>query len=76
MKAVGETLKILRSELPKEVTLLGFCGGPWTVMTYMLNGRKAHDRSLIRAFVYEQPQLVAQVVDMRQRELLPTTELL
>ncbi|BBF81155.1 uroporphyrinogen decarboxylase [Asticcacaulis excentricus] len=64
LKAVGETLKILRSELPKEVTLLGFCGGPWTVMTYMLNGRKAHDRSLIRAFVYEQPQLVAQVMDV------------
>ncbi|WP_298333055.1 uroporphyrinogen decarboxylase [Asticcacaulis sp.] len=62
LKAVGETLKILRSELPKEVTLLGFCGGPWTVMTYMLNGRKAHDRSLIRAFVYEQPQLVTQVM--------------
>lgn len=64
LKAVGETLKILRSELPREVTLLGFCGGPWTVMTYMLNGRKAHDRSLIRAFVYEQPQLVAQVMDV------------
>ncbi|MDC7692993.1 uroporphyrinogen decarboxylase [Asticcacaulis sp. DXS10W] len=64
LKAVGETLKILRSELPKEVTLIGFCGGPWTVMTYMLNGRKAHDRSLIRAFVYEQPQLVAQVMDV------------
>lgn len=64
LKAVGETLNILRSELPQEVTLLGFCGGPWTVMTYMLNGRKAHDRSLIRAFVYEQPQLVAQVMDV------------
>ncbi|ADU11847.1 uroporphyrinogen decarboxylase [Asticcacaulis excentricus] len=64
LKAVGETLKILRSELPREVTLLGFCGGPWTVMTYMLNGRKAHDRSLIRAFVYEKPQLVAQVMDV------------
>ncbi|MDC7683055.1 uroporphyrinogen decarboxylase [Asticcacaulis sp. BYS171W] len=61
---VGETLKILRSELPKEVTLLGFCGGPWTVMTYMLNGRKAHDRSLIRSFVYEQPDLVARVMDV------------
>lgn len=64
LNAVGETLKILRSELSKEVTLLGFCGGPWTVMTYMLNGRKAHDRSLIRAFVYKQPQLVAQVMDV------------
>lgn len=64
LKNVGETLKILRSQLPAQVTLLGFCGGPWTVMTYMLNGRKAHDRSLIRAFVYEQPALVDAVMDV------------
>jgi len=64
LSRVGETLKILRAQLPQETTLIGFCGGPWTVMTYMLNGRKAHDRSLIRAFVYEQPDLVAQVMDV------------
>jgi uroporphyrinogen decarboxylase len=65
LKNVGETLKIVRAALdPSRTTLIGFCGGPWTVMTYMLNGRKAHDRSLIRAFVYEQPELVAQVVDI------------
>lgn len=60
---VGETLRLVRAALdPARTTLIGFCGGPWTVMTYMLNGRKAHDRSLIRAFVYEQPDLVAQVM--------------
>lgn len=64
LSAVGETLKILRSELADKTTLLGFCGAPWTVMTYMLNGRKAHDRSLIRAFVYEQPELVASLMEV------------
>lgn len=65
LKNVGETLKIVRAALdPARTTLIGFCGGPWTVMTYMLNGRKAHDRSLIRSFVYEQPDLVAQVMDI------------
>jgi uroporphyrinogen decarboxylase len=33
-------------------------------MTYMLNGKKAHDRSLIRSFVYEQPEKVAEVLDI------------
>jgi uroporphyrinogen decarboxylase len=65
LKNVGETLKIVRAALDTDITtLIGFCGGPWTVMTYMLNGRKAHDRSLIRSFVYEQPDLVAQVMDI------------
>jgi len=51
---VGETVARVKSELdPSKTTLIGFCGGPWTVMTYMLNGKKAHDRSLIRAFIYD-----------------------
>lgn len=65
LKNVGETLKIVRAALDTDkTTLIGFCGGPWTVMTYMLNGKKAQDRSLIRSFVYEQPELVAQVMDI------------
>lgn len=65
LKNVGETLKIVRASLDTDkTTLIGFCGGPWTVMTYMLNGRKAHDRSLIRSFVYEQYDLVMQVMDI------------
>lgn len=58
LRNVGETVARVKAELSSETTLIGFCGGPWTVMTYMLNGRKAHDRSLIRGFVYEQPDTV------------------
>lgn len=61
---VGETVRRVKAELPQDVTLIGFCGGPWTVMTYMLNGRKAHDRTLIRSFIYENPQQVAAIMDV------------
>lgn len=61
---VGETLKLVKQELGPQTTLIGFCGGPWTVLTYMLNGRKAHDRSLIRAFVYDDPGHVQAVMDI------------
>jgi len=65
LKNVGETLRIVRAALDTDkTTLIGFCGGPWTVMTYMLNGRKAHDRSLIRAFVYEQAERVHQLLEV------------
>ncbi len=64
LRNVGETVQRVRSALCPETTLIGFCGGPWTVMTYMLNGKKAHDRSLIRSFVYEQPEKVAEVLDI------------
>jgi uroporphyrinogen decarboxylase len=61
---IGETLQRVRSELSPETTLIGFCGGPWTVLTYMLNGKKAHDRSLIRAFVYDDPEKVMRLIDI------------
>ncbi len=61
---VGETLQRVRAQLDPKTTLIGFCGGPWTVMTYMLNGKKAHDRSLIRAFVYDDPAHVHAVMDI------------
>jgi uroporphyrinogen decarboxylase len=61
---VGETLRRVRAELDPQTTLIGFCGGPWTVMTYMLNGKKAHDRSLIRSFVYDDPGHVQAVMEI------------
>lgn len=39
LSPIYETLKILKRELPKETTLIGFAGAPWTVATYMIAGR-------------------------------------
>ena len=36
---VYETVRILARELPKETTLIGFAGAPWTVATYMIAGQ-------------------------------------
>ena len=64
LKNVGETLQRVKAQLDPKTTLIGFCGGPWTVMTYMLNGKKAHDRSLIRSFVYDDPDRVQALMDI------------
>ena len=64
LRNIGETVARVRSQLGPQTALIGFCGGPWTVMTYMLNGRKANDRSLIRAFVYDDPASVAALSDI------------
>ncbi|KJZ32902.1 uroporphyrinogen decarboxylase [Paracoccus sp. S4493] len=41
---VYETLQILSRELPRETTLIGFAGAPWTVATYMVAGRGTKDQ--------------------------------
>ncbi len=36
---VYETVKKLKKQLPKDVPLIGFAGAPWTLATYLINGK-------------------------------------
>jgi uroporphyrinogen decarboxylase len=53
LDAVYETLRIVRGQLPDETTLLGFCGAPWTVATYMIAGHGTPDQAPARLFAYQ-----------------------
>ncbi|ASY64789.1 Uroporphyrinogen III decarboxylase [Sinorhizobium sojae CCBAU 05684] len=53
---VIETVSRLRRELPAETTLLGFCGAPWTVATYMIAGHGTPDQAPARLFAYRHPE--------------------
>lgn len=54
--SVFETVRRLRDTLPSETTLLGFCGAPWTVATYMIAGHGTPDQAPARLFSYEHPE--------------------
>ncbi len=56
LQPVLETVKRLRNELPSDTTLLGFCGAPWTVATYMIAGRGTPDQAPARLFAYRHPR--------------------
>ncbi|MDQ0318210.1 uroporphyrinogen decarboxylase [Pararhizobium capsulatum DSM 1112] len=56
LKPVIETVTKLRRELPGETTLLGFCGAPWTVATYMIAGQGTPDQAPARLFAYRHPE--------------------
>ncbi len=53
---VFETVKRLRTELAPETTLLGFCGAPWTIATYMIAGHGTPDQAPARLFAYQHRQ--------------------
>ncbi len=57
LSPVYETVKILSRELPRETTLIGFAGAPWTVATYMIAGRGTKDQGPAHALMAEQPEV-------------------
>jgi uroporphyrinogen decarboxylase len=61
---VLETVKRLRAALPADKTLIGFCGAPWTVATYMLNGRGSPDQWVARRFALEHPEAFDRLMDI------------
>ncbi len=60
---IYETIGLVKAALPPKVTLLGFCGAPWTVATYMIAGQGTPDQAPARIFAYRHPQAFAQLVD-------------
>jgi uroporphyrinogen decarboxylase len=73
LSAIGETLSRVRAELEPERALIGFAGGPWTVATYMIEGRGS-DRSAARTYAYQNPEkldaLLKVLVDSTARYLV------
>ena len=51
-KPVYETIRLVKAELDPAVALIGFCGAPWTVATYMIAGRGTPDQAPARSFAY------------------------
>jgi uroporphyrinogen decarboxylase len=52
---VLETVRRLRQDLPDQTALLGFCGAPWTIATYMIAGQGTPDQAPARLFAYQHP---------------------
>ncbi len=61
---VYETVSRLRAELPQETTLLGFCGAPWTVATYMVAGHGTSDQAPTRLFAHRYGEAFERLLDM------------
>jgi uroporphyrinogen decarboxylase len=60
---VFEALDRAKGALPKETALIGFCGAPWTVASYMIAGRGTPDQAPARLFAYRNPDLFAALID-------------
>ena len=60
---VFETVQRVRSDLDEGVALIGFCGAPWTVASYMIAGRGTREQAPARLFAYRHPELFQRLID-------------
>ena len=64
LSPVYETVRRLREELPAETTLIGFCGAPWTVASYMIAGHGTPDQAPARQFFYRHPEAMKRLLSL------------
>ncbi len=64
LEPVYEAIARVKQELPPAVALLGFCGAPWTLATYMIAGRGTVDQRPARLFAYEFADAFAKLIDV------------
>jgi uroporphyrinogen decarboxylase len=60
---VFETLGRVKRALPAETTLLGFCGAPWTVASYMIAGKGTPDQAPARLTAYRDASFMSALID-------------
>ena len=60
---IYETLRILSRELPRDTTLIGFAGAPWTVATYMIAGRGSKDQAAAHALMQSDRATFSALID-------------
>lgn len=64
LSPVLETVSRVRAALAPEKTLIGFCGSPWTVATYMIAGRGSPDQAVARLFALSEPEAFTALIDI------------
>lgn len=61
---VYDTIKLTRDNLSKDKALIGFCGAPWTVATYMIEGRGSKTYAICKKMIYQNPNFVKEILSL------------
>ncbi|WP_250311364.1 uroporphyrinogen decarboxylase [Rickettsia endosymbiont of Oedothorax gibbosus] len=63
LNVVYEIINKIKANLPTNTVLIGFAGSPWTVMTYMLEGKGKQSFETSKRFIYENNNLAQELLD-------------
>ena len=60
---VLESIKLIRPNVPRGAPLIGFAGGPFTLLCYLVCGRPSKEFGAARSFLYAQPESAERLLD-------------
>src|SRR5207245_2028606 len=64
---VCEAIRIVRGELDEEQAVVGFCGGPFTVAGYLVEGKPTREVTKVKAMMYREPETWHALMDKLAR---------
>ncbi|GIU81265.1 MAG: uroporphyrinogen decarboxylase [Acidobacteria bacterium] len=56
LQFVMQAIKLVKERLNGKVPLIGFAGSPWTLATYMIEGKGSKNFEIVKSFIYQQPE--------------------
>ena len=69
LRYVMDAVRLIRKELDGRVPLIGFSGSPWTLATYMVEGKSTRDFPLSKGLLYEQPAVLHELLEKLARSV-------
>ncbi|MFC1657547.1 uroporphyrinogen decarboxylase [Candidatus Moduliflexota bacterium] len=63
MPFTGEAIRITRENLDPAVALIGFCGAPWTLASYMVEGSGSKNYITIKTLMFQHPDVFRTLMD-------------
>ena len=60
---VMESIRLIRPNIPRGAPLIGFAGGPFTLLCYLVCGRPSKEFGPARSFLYAQPEAATRLLD-------------
>ena len=60
---VLESIRLIRAAAPRDVPLIGFAGGPFTLFCYLVGGRPSKEFETARAFLYSDPEAAGRLLE-------------
>src|SRR5256885_1893580 len=62
-ESILEAVRIVRRELRDDQAVVGFCGGPFTVAGYLVEGRPSREFAAVKALMYNEPAVWRALLD-------------